>query len=284
MTIMVQLMNSNVEGRITRSNLGFTGTLTGTFDGKHMSAEAVVTLPDVPGPLQIEVDLTKEDVFSGSASVAEFSFPIKGQRVDKKPVEFKVSRRPLRGKDGRPLPPTVNPQLEPLKALLEKRIPAVVKASTPAQIREVLDLLVAKQALHVTLMNAEGAGEHAARLKEKKVPVIVAPAVLQRRRNRDYHQADELSRRGVPIVFQSSVEDGARHLPAVALYSVERGLDAEAALAAMTVEAARAFKIDTRVGSLEPGKDADLVIFNGHPFKEAGQVLRVVVDGKEVRQ
>ena len=67
------------------------------------------------------------------------------------------------------------------------------------------------------------------------------------------------------------------------LYAVERGLDAEDALAALTVGAAKAFKIDDRVGSIEPGKDADFVIFNGHPFQDAGRVLTIVVDGKEVR-
>jgi imidazolonepropionase-like amidohydrolase len=85
-------------------------------------------------------------------------------------------------------------------------------------------------------------------------------------------------------VFQSNVEDGARNLPAAVLYAVEQGLDAEKALAALTLNAAQAFKIDDRVGSIEPGKDADLAIFNGHPFKDAGQVVGVVVGGKEVTQ
>jgi imidazolonepropionase-like amidohydrolase len=87
----------------------------------------------------------------------------------------------------------------------------------------------------------------------------------------------------VSIVFQSNVEDGARHLPAVVLYAVQRGLDAEKALAALTIGAATAFKIDNRIGSIEPGKDADMVIFNGHPFKDAGQVLGVVVNGEELK-
>ncbi|MFV2066487.1 MAG: amidohydrolase family protein [Pirellulales bacterium] len=283
MTIVVHLLGSTVEGRVTRSSMGFTGTLTGTFDGKHLSAEMEITMPDVPGPLHIEVDLVGEDHFKGSASVAEFSFPIEGRRIDKNPVEFKVTRRRLRGKDGRPLPPKVSPSLEPLKALLEKKIPAVVKVSTPAQIREVLELLVDKQEFAVTLLGAEGAEVHAVRLVEKKVTVVVPPNVLQTRHDRDYHQADRLARRGVPMAFQSNVEDGARHLPAVVLFAVERGLDPEKALAAFTIEAARAFKIDSRIGSIEPGKDADLVIFSGHPFREAGRVLRVVVSGKEVR-
>jgi len=283
-TIAVQLSGTAVEGRITQSNMGITGRLSGTFDGKHLSATIEASIPGEQVTAQLEADLAGEDRFKGTISVMGFLAQVEGRRVDKTPVELKVtSTRRLRGKGGQPLPPKVDESLEPLKDLLEKKIPAVVAVSTPAQIREVLALLVDKHELPVTLLNAEGASVHAARLAEKKVAVIVPPAVLRPRRNIDYLQADELARRSVPIAFQSDAEDGARDLPAVVLYAVERGLSAEGALEALTIGAARALKIDQRVGSLEPGKDADLVIFSGRPFEGGSRVLRVVVDGEEVR-
>jgi hypothetical protein len=284
-TIIVQLTDSLVEGRIIQSSVGMTARLSGHFDGKHLSAEIVpdVDIPGLDPPIKLEVDLDKEDHFKGTISAMGVTAQIEGDRVDKSAVELKVERRRRRGKDGRPLPPKVDESLEPLKALLEKKIPAVVKVSTPAQISEVLAFFVDKHKLSLTLVDAEGASSHAAKLAEKKVTVVVPPNVLRKRQYRDYHQADDLSRRGVPIAFQSNAEDGARHLPAVALYAVERGLAPEAALEALTVGAAKAFGIDDRVGAIEPGKDADLVIFSGHPFQEASRVLRIVVDGKEVR-
>ncbi|MBC8868970.1 MAG: amidohydrolase family protein [Planctomycetes bacterium] len=284
-TIVVQLKDSTVEGRVTQSSLGLTGRISGHFDGKHLSAEIVPDM-DIPGldpPIKLEVDLVEEDRFKGTISAMGITAEVAGNRVDKTSVEFSVTSRRRRGKDGRPLPPKVDQSMEPLKALLEKKIPAVVKASTPAQIREVLAVLIDKHKLPVTLVGAEGASSHAAVLAEKKVTVVVPPNVLRKRQYRDYHQADDLSRHKVPIAFQSNLEDGARHIPAVVLYAVERGLDAEAALEALTVGAAKAYKIDDRVGTIEPGKDADMVIFSGHPFQEAGRVLRIVVDGKEVR-
>jgi imidazolonepropionase-like amidohydrolase len=177
----------------------------------------------------------------------------------------------------------VDESLEPLKSLLEKKIPAVVKVATAAQIREVLALLVDKHDLPLVLLDAEGAAVHAQKLAEKKVTVVVPPSVLRRREYRDYHQADVLARRGVPIAFQSNAEDAARDLPAVVMYAVERGLDAEDALTALTAGAAKALKIDDRVGTLQPGKDGDLVIFSGHPFLGPSRVLRTVVRGEEVR-
>lgn len=286
MTVALRLSGSTVEGRITRTSFGVTATLIGTFDGKRLSAEITLDadVPGIQGPIALEADLTEEDRFQGTITVMGIAGKIEGRRTDKSPVELSVARtRRTRAKDGRPLPPKLDEALEPLKALLEKKIPAVVRVSTAAQIREVLALLVDKHELTVTLVGAEGAAVHAAALKEKHVVVIVPPAVIRQRNYRDYHQADDLTRRGVSIAFQSDAEDAARQLPSVALWAVQRGLDAESALGALTLDAAKALGIDDRVGSLEPGKDGDLVIFSGHPFQEAGRVLRVIVDGKEVR-
>jgi hypothetical protein len=284
-TAEFQLVDSTITGRISYSSFGMTARISGSFDGKHISAEIEPDVP-VPGfkpPILFEADLTGEDRLQGTMSAMGITAQAEGRRVDKEVPEWQVVSRRRKGKDGRPLPPQVNEALEPLKTLLEKKIPAVVRVETAAQIRAVLDELVEKRELPIALLNADQAAVHAATLADKKIAVVVPPNVLRVERYRDYHQADDLARQGVPIAFQSDAEDGARHLRSVVLYAVERGLDAETALAALTSSAAKAFGIDDRVGTLEPGKDADLVIFSGHPFLEGGRVLRVVVDGKEVQ-
>ncbi len=64
--------------------------------------------------------------------------------------------------------------------------------------------------------------------------------------------------------------------------TVRGGLDEEKALRVITVDAARILGLDHRIGSLEPGKDADVVIMNGHPFDVRSRVVRVLVSGKTV--
>ena len=59
-------------------------------------------------------------------------------------------------------------------------------------------------------------------------------------------------------------------------------LDPIAALSAMTIEPARAFHIDDRVGSLKRGKDADFVVFDGSPFEITSRPLLVVCNGRVV--
>jgi imidazolonepropionase-like amidohydrolase len=60
------------------------------------------------------------------------------------------------------------------------------------------------------------------------------------------------------------------------------GLTFDEALSAVTIDAARLFGIDARVGSLEAGKDADLALFDGDPFEYTTHVTGVLVNGRIV--
>ena len=57
------------------------------------------------------------------------------------------------------------------------------------------------------------------------------------------------------------------------------GLDEYLALRALTIHPARAFGIDDRLGSLEPGKDADVAVFDGNPLDPRSRVELVLIDG-----
>ncbi|MBN2265555.1 MAG: amidohydrolase family protein, partial [Candidatus Aminicenantes bacterium] len=72
-------------------------------------------------------------------------------------------------------------------------------------------------------------------------------------------------------------------LALAAALAVRGGLDRETALRAVTLTAAEILGVGARVGSLEPGKDADIVVFDGDPFHYKTRVVRVFIDGREVR-
>ena len=57
------------------------------------------------------------------------------------------------------------------------------------------------------------------------------------------------------------------------------GLDPEAALRSITLDAARILGVDDRVGSIEGGKDADLALYDGDPFEYATHCIGVIIDG-----
>ncbi len=90
-----------------------------------------------------------------------------------------------------------------------------------------------------------------------------------------------LVRKGVLVSLNSDDAELMRHLNQEAAKTVKYGgLTEDEALALITINAARQLGIEKRVGSIEPGKDADLVIFDKHPLSNYAKVLRVMIDGE----
>jgi imidazolonepropionase-like amidohydrolase len=107
---------------------------------------------------------------------------------------------------------------------------------------------------------------------------------FDRERRRIYGIAAEWYRRGVdrlsictdaPVVPQEE-------LILQAAVAVRLGLPARVALRGITIEPARAIGIADRVGSIEPGKDADLAVFTGDPLEMRHWVTKVLIRGKVV--
>jgi len=65
-----------------------------------------------------------------------------------------------------------------------------------------------------------------------------------------------------------------------AAVAAANGLGFEGALRACTIESAKILGIADRVGSLEPGKDADVVLYDADPFEYTSHVTAVLVNGK----
>ncbi len=75
-----------------------------------------------------------------------------------------------------------------------------------------------------------------------------------------------------------------RYLALNAALAVQQGMDEEEALRAITMAPAEIIGIADRVGSLEAGKDADLVVFTGHPLDYRSMAELVLIDGEVVHR
>jgi len=92
--------------------------------------------------------------------------------------------------------------------------------------------------------------------------------------------AKELRDLGVPFALSAhGARDPAASLGRQAGFAMRGGLPFDAALEAVTIAPARLVGIDDRVGTLEVGKDADLVLWSGVPFEATSAVIGVIVDG-----
>lgn len=284
--IALTLKGDAVEGRIIEPYVPIDVKLVGTLTGNTIKGVVEVDVPGGPGTPYFEITV-ENDQMSGTAGIEGLAVvDVEGERTSKEAVEFKVTRkkRKTTGKDGRPLPPPVDEALEPIKAMLESKIPAIVSVQNRDQIDAVLNVLVDQYKVPVVLLNAEEAHKVSTRIKDSDVGVVLPPSVLRREDNAWVHQGDTLSRDGVRVAFQSNAEDAASALPMVALYAVERGMSAEDALSALTIHAATMLRLDDHVGTIAPGRDGDIVIFNGYPFDAGTSVQRVFVKGEEVDQ
>ena len=124
-------------------------------------------------------------------------------------------------------------------------------------------------------------------LAKENVPLAVGPTLTSASkyelRNKSWTTPGVLAAAGcqVSIITDSPVIPQ-EYLPLCAGLAVQAGMDSFAALQAVTINPARHAGIADRVGSLEVGKDADLVITDGCPFEVSTKVKHVFIDGKEV--
>ncbi len=121
-------------------------------------------------------------------------------------------------------------------------------------------------------------------LAEKGVTVVVGPQmIVYNEDNQLINLAKVLVDAGVEINIMTDADVVQQeYLRYQAATAVRYGLDPEEALKAITINPARLIEAEGRIGSLEKGKDADLVIFDGDPFDIATRVCRVFINGVTV--
>ena len=119
------------------------------------------------------------------------------------------------------------------------------------------------------------------------IPVIIGPLMTSRSkvelRNRSLANPGLLAQAGVTISITTDHPVVPIHfLVHQATLSVKHGLDRDTALRALTINPARVAGIDARLGSIEVGKDGDLVIWSGDPLDMFSRVERALIDGTEI--
>jgi len=180
-----------------------------------------------------------------------------------------------------PKKPTVDENLEPLRALLQHKIPAIIRTNKAPAIESVVKWFEEKKLSYV-LTGLNDAIDTPEILGPTRPAVLLGPDLIRRKGQELTNAAAVLSDRGHAVALGTGDTAGARYLPVHAALAVRYGMDPTEALKAMTIHAARMFKLDDRIGSLERGKDADFVVFSGSPFEMTSRVRLVVVNGEVV--
>lgn len=172
---------------------------------------------------------------------------------------------------------------------LRGEIPIIFHAGSLVQIQDVLDLVDAQRLPKVVLLGNLDLWRAAGELKKRDIPVIIAgsldgPARRDATYDESYILAGRLSQAGVRFCMADGggADDAmtARNLPYNAASGIGLGLTREEALKSITLYPAQILGLADRLGSIEAGKAADLVIADGDPLEVTTRIEQVYINGK----
>lgn len=176
-------------------------------------------------------------------------------------------------------------KLEAFLPYLNREKPVVVGAREATDIKTIVRLLQEFD-LRLVLNHITYAQDILDEIASWKLPVLVGPIYSMPKEEQRYDAVfrlpAELHRRGIKFAFQSNDAHGVRNLPYQAGYAVAWGLPYEEALKALTIYPAEIFSVGDQVGSLEPGKLANVVIADGDPLEPRTVIKHVFIKGQEV--
>lgn len=181
-------------------------------------------------------------------------------------------------------PPAQDLKLEVLARVLKGELPLLV---TVHRMHDIMTAIRVGKEFNLKLV-LDGVAEAHGLIDEIRAsgyPVIVHPTMARaagQTENLSLETASKLRQAGILFALQSGFES---YVPKTRVVLFEAGMAAanglsfEQALAAVTVDAARLLGIAGRVGTIEPGKDADIALYDGDPFEYATHCTGVVLNG-----
>jgi len=185
--------------------------------------------------------------------------------------------------------PSFDMKLEAMIPVMKKEIPLKAHAHRTDDI--LTSIRIAKEFdVKLTLDHCTEGALIADELAEEGYPAFVGPSFGGKSKielaNKTFKTPAALHKAGVPIsIITDAPVIPIQHLPMCAGFAVSAGLPVEEGWKAITINPATQTGIADRVGSLEPGKDGDVVIWNADPLKNIGaEAYITVVDGKVVYQ
>ena len=184
-------------------------------------------------------------------------------------------------------PPETNLKYEALIPVLKGELPVIITVNKAKDIERAIKF-VKEEKLKAIFRGCLQGFKVADKIKEANIPVIIDslytnPAEPEDGYDAPFRNPGKLAKAGVLFCFSSGGNPAvAKDLTYHAARAVAFGLPHEEAIKALTINPAKIFGVDDRIGSLEPGKDADLFICTGDPLDIRTEITNLFINGKEV--
>ena len=176
--------------------------------------------------------------------------------------------------------------LEALAPVVEGRVPVVMHANLARDIKAALEFADEFE-LKVILSGAQDVARMIPEVKRRNIPVLLGPILALPAREDDpydllFTNAKTLHDNGIRFAIQTTDSHNTRNLPYHAASAAAFGLPKEEALKAITIYPAQIFGVADRLGSLEVGKQANVIVTDGDPLEIRTNVRRVFIAGEDI--
>jgi imidazolonepropionase-like amidohydrolase len=176
--------------------------------------------------------------------------------------------------------------LEALVPVVEGRLPVIIHANLERDIRAAIEF-AGEFKLKMILAGAQDVARVIPELKSRNIPVLLGPILALPQREDDpydllFTNAKTLNDAGIRFAIQTTEAHNTRNLPYHAGSCAAFGLPKDVALKAITIFPAEIFGVADKLGSLEVGKVANVVLTDGDPLELRTNVKRVFIAGEEL--
>ena len=175
---------------------------------------------------------------------------------------------------------------EAMLPVLEGKTPLVVVANREHAILDAVKF-ADDQKVRLVIANPRELGKAGAQMKARNVSAILGPTLAFPEHEDDPYDAaytlpNEFYKAGIKFAFGSFDNEFARNVPYQAATAAAFGLPHEEALKSVTINAAQIWGVGDKIGSIEEGKWADLILTDGDPLEAKTQIKQIFIKGKNV--
>jgi imidazolonepropionase-like amidohydrolase len=179
------------------------------------------------------------------------------------------------------------PEMQALLPVVRGERTLMIEANASKDIQAALKWVSERKIKKVILTGVAEGWRVADEIAKAGIPVVAGP--VQAIPSRDYDRYDKayanpglLKKAGVKVALRTSQAENVRNLPYHAAFAASYGMGREEALKAVTIVPAEIFGVSNRLGSIEVGKNASLLVSDGDPFETKTNIRHVFIDGWQI--
>jgi imidazolonepropionase-like amidohydrolase len=180
-----------------------------------------------------------------------------------------------------------NPEMLALLPVVRGQQTLMIEANAANDIKGALKWIAEKKIKNVVLTGVSEGWRVADEIAKSKIAVITGPVIGMPNREYDrydraYTNAAELKKAGVKVALRTNDSENVRNLPFNAGFAAAYGMGKEEALKAVTIVPAEIFGVADKLGSVEVGKLANLILCDGDPFEHKTVIKQVFIEGWKI--